>query len=653
MIAHGPTDLSAIAVGDADVVAVSVGEALVWSAAGPTYAPATAAPGEPRDAHHVDLGTANEPDWTRALLLEPSATNRMTWSEPTLAQAATGYTTGVTEGPGGYGFARSIVAPSGATTVAAYAPMASVAQGVTCTLSLWVVMDAGDAPVVGARGPTTDFTLAHHTTTIDAAPTVRHVRDDVYRVDVVYAVPVTGTRAGFIRYSNQTGRGFRVLAFQHVEGSAPSSYLPTYGAPASRGADDLHFAPAPAPQALTLYTDLVVGSPLEPGAPVSRFLGIIGAVPNRFQLVYDTVGRVQATFHNGTGTATALTAPVSFAVGDRIRLRGALYADGSASLEIRTNEGAPVSAGPTAPPSGGLAGVVWSEDRVGPHLPGQEQYTFANSRLALDVYAGDVSFADCGATRGDLYSFRPSEGDTVAALGGTFSRASAATYTAEDPAPLPDGAPGDFYIDPAEAYVGGRVPVRDHQGNQIGTAALVQGIDNAVGTSDPTLTRAGWSLDGGDSLRLDLTGALDVARTASGLVVAMTTSDSEFIAAYDSSQVSRYVMAALSGSLRPDSNAGTPTYAADGVVIASTRSAVSAAWATGAPVVAEARGADLSLWTSIALGNWNGTFPLTGTVHAIAGRLSATPASAAERALRHARVSAMCARRGVALPALP
>jgi hypothetical protein len=467
------------------------------------------------------------------------------------------------------------------------------------------------------------------------------VRDagEAWRVSIATVNDSSSTAPAYVwpAHEDAAATGAVRLRRAHVSRTAhPVSHVPTYGAPATRAADACSFPFPSAYQPFWVLAEIEETSPhvASGTADILRIGADPTAVPYARVLSHN-VGKYQAILHNGSASAAVTVGATTPEPGDVTRLLLS-HAAGTLSLTQRTDGDAETSG------TNALAApATWSDGRV--HLSLERGARWRR----LDVYSSAVTMDE--ADRGDLFSFRPSEGDTVEGLGGTFTRASPATYTAKDPAPLTAGpdAAGWIFADPGEAYPGGRVPLRDHLGNVVGT--VVQGVDDAVGTSDPVLTRAGWVCGSSGRVHAVLSGTLDVVRSVSDLALALSTVDGSFVLARDAGDTGKYVGLSVGADNVGQSGAGAPSYAVDGAAVV-TKAEIQAAVARGVPVYAEVRGADLTAWTGPGY-NVSGT--IQGTLHAFALRLSGTAASAQSRAAAHAHVRAMCARRGVTLPDLP
>lgn len=182
---------------------------------------------------------------------EPAATNlatnsagaAATWTVSNVVDAVTPIT----------GFAASLQFGDNSVTRSAYKTIAVTASA-TYTVSVFVVMDDGLAPVLG-----TDFRLSSGATAITTG-LVKHIHGSLYRVSGNYTESSTTSRQiGVVKIGAYSPRTFRVIGIQVETGSRATSYIPTTGAAASRAADVLSIPltsiPGWSESAHTLFTD--------------------------------------------------------------------------------------------------------------------------------------------------------------------------------------------------------------------------------------------------------------------------------------------------------------------------------------------------------------------------------------------------------------
>jgi len=149
-------------------------------------------------------------------------------SEPTKAQL-TATTSGVTDAAAFGTFARSIQFPVGANTEYTYlAGDTGWVSGVTATVSVYVRMDDGLAPVFGSAVTTNianDFAITARGSLI--APdtyTITDLGGGIYRVSATGTTGANASNSGVVRFATNSGRGFRVTGYTLELGSTATNY---------------------------------------------------------------------------------------------------------------------------------------------------------------------------------------------------------------------------------------------------------------------------------------------------------------------------------------------------------------------------------------------------------------------------------------------
>jgi hypothetical protein len=192
----------------------------------------------PEDGSQVAV---NEPRYvagafegSQALLVEEGTTNIWAYSDPTIAQIPT--KAGVTDA-GGVGDRFSNGVYFGDNSVVRYAYRAdALSPGTLYTLSCYVLMDDGEAPVVGTNNTSGDFCFILQAGISGYPVTVTPVGDDIYRVSVSFTSqsPIVSSRCGIAKYTGQSSRGFKVSGFQVEAKPYATTLMPTSGASATR-----------------------------------------------------------------------------------------------------------------------------------------------------------------------------------------------------------------------------------------------------------------------------------------------------------------------------------------------------------------------------------------------------------------------------------
>jgi len=169
------------------------------------------------------------------LLLEPESTNLIQNSEPTSAEGASG---GVTYESFNWanGFTNCVRFENGSD---------GFWYGGVCvtntinSISFYVKMDDSSLPNVGSSNSSGDFSVILSGSFASNVKIVQET-NDIYRISGNFAVTTSATSAnGIVKYSGQSSKGFRVVGFQLEQQPYATSYIPTNGAIATRGADSL------------------------------------------------------------------------------------------------------------------------------------------------------------------------------------------------------------------------------------------------------------------------------------------------------------------------------------------------------------------------------------------------------------------------------
>lgn len=442
------------------------------------FALATASADEPRDAHYVKVGD----EYLRTLLLEPEATNRLDHSDPnewpalgSVSVENMGDGVARVTNQGTSGLARFAFRDADTDTYvfsyeARHVNGPTKIGGHTSPLDLVEVRIDGEA-VTDSDNATDEFPADGEWHTVEMVLTGDGTAGSSY----IYIQP--GRRLA-------EDATFDIRRVQFEKGHLRSSFIPTYGAPATREADSLLFPIGFAPQPLSVRWRGVVYE-------VASFhrLFNVGGTEGRLEMYLADTGTITVSHDlNGTPRYVGLSSG-SIEPGDVLDLT--IDADATGGVAI----------------TGTINGVGVSITRS---TGGTYSASYGTSAVFLGNREGEANANVCvqsftvtseGGEEGDLFSYR--SGDDLS--GATFSRASAATYRAKNPASLPALPDGVQWWDYGTTYVGGRIAEQTNTG-----AADIQGIDDAVGTSDGLLQRGGIELDGSDD-RITLT-----AQTATG-----------------------------------------------------------------------------------------------------------------------------------------
>ena len=166
---------------------------------------------------------------------EPAATNLATNSD---GNAATYTVSNVADGTAVTGFTNGIA--FGNNSVQRSATKAtSVTSGTVYSVSVFVIMDDGNAPVVGTTNILGDFSITLNGV-IATTKLERVIGSNVYRVSASITASATASHpAGITKYTGQSARTFRTTGTQVETGLRATSYIITTAATATRSADVL------------------------------------------------------------------------------------------------------------------------------------------------------------------------------------------------------------------------------------------------------------------------------------------------------------------------------------------------------------------------------------------------------------------------------
>jgi hypothetical protein len=171
-----------------------------------------------------------------ALILEPTRSNSLNFSEPTSSETIA---TGITYESFNWnlGFTNCIKFGDNSQTRYRYFT-GSIANSTEYTISAFVIMDDLSEPVLGTGSDTGDliFRVGGQSATTGNLPNV-NMGNNIYRLSSVITSASGGGTTGLLKYSNQSNKGFRIVGFQLEEGSYATSYIPTSGSAVTRVAD--------------------------------------------------------------------------------------------------------------------------------------------------------------------------------------------------------------------------------------------------------------------------------------------------------------------------------------------------------------------------------------------------------------------------------
>lgn len=129
-------------------------------------------------------------------------------------------------------------------------------------------------------------------------------------------------------------------------GQFPSAYIPTTTAAVTRSQDLLYYDEAPAPQAMTVYAEFILGS----ATTDTQGIISVGSTTNTDPklIVYQGGGNWTLLHSNDAGGWVYAQAAFGESVGQRVELLGELFSDGSVQIHKRVNGGSVTSSTRTA-----------------------------------------------------------------------------------------------------------------------------------------------------------------------------------------------------------------------------------------------------------------------------------------------------------------
>lgn len=167
---------------------------------------------------------------------EPAATNLALYSE---GAAANWTVSNVADGSTFFGADNALDFGDNSVERSAY-KSCSLTNATTYTVSVFVKMDDGLAPVVGAANNAGDFSIESQATIHSSAALIRDCGNGVYRVSSSRAATATGAaNCGIRKYVGQSARTFKITRIQVETSTRATSYIKTAGATAARAVDVL------------------------------------------------------------------------------------------------------------------------------------------------------------------------------------------------------------------------------------------------------------------------------------------------------------------------------------------------------------------------------------------------------------------------------
>ena len=166
---------------------------------------------------------------TRTNLATNSEGAAATWTVSNVSDAGTSIT----------GFSASLAFGNNSVLRSAFKSIVTV-DATRYTISIFVQMDDGLAPVVGITSTSGDFSLVVEGDVAPLDAKVQHIAGSLYRVSAgkVAVAPINNSN-GIIKYTTQSARTFRVIGIQVEAAASASSYIPTAGSAVIRQPDVL------------------------------------------------------------------------------------------------------------------------------------------------------------------------------------------------------------------------------------------------------------------------------------------------------------------------------------------------------------------------------------------------------------------------------
>lgn len=173
----------------------------------------------------------------RGLLVEPQATNLLTYSDGVIAMMPT--KGGVTDSPGAIpNFTNAVRFVDNVSVRYAYKNFTGN-PGVVYTFSVFVRMDDGALPVVSRTSNSGDFSLIVEQLISPNEHTVTPIGGGVYRCSVSFTATGASAAWGVVKYGGQSAKGFCVTGYQLEARSFATSYIATTAAQVTRARDVL------------------------------------------------------------------------------------------------------------------------------------------------------------------------------------------------------------------------------------------------------------------------------------------------------------------------------------------------------------------------------------------------------------------------------